>query len=207
MADALLVSVAPAPGSRKADLLAASRRLFSERGYASTSMRDLAEALDMRPASLYSHYRSKEDILWEIALDCARAFHKRVLPLAEAGSPPGDRLAAMLKAHVEVIIEWRDSAAIFFREWKHLEGQRREQYAALIHDYETAFVQLIEEGIARGEFQPLDSHLSAYAMLSSANWIHRWYQPGKSLSPEAIGEHISSLILSGLVLSSNTSAT
>ncbi|MDP5171731.1 MAG: TetR/AcrR family transcriptional regulator [Bacteroidia bacterium] len=184
--------------ARKEEILEAARKLMSERGYRATSMRDLAESLHIKPASLYSHYKSKEDMLWEIALRCARAFHEQVLPLAKGTKSASSRLHDMICAHVAVIIELREASAIFFREWRNLEGERKSTYAAYIREYESAFSAMIEEGIDSGEFRDLNPVFSTYSILSSANWVQRWYQPEKGVAPQLIARQIADQGLYGL---------
>ena len=114
----------PALSERKQQILHAARDLFSHKGYGAASMRDLAKAMDIKPASLYSHYDSKEDILWEIAIRAKEAFFQKVLPLAEREGDIEERLRSMLQAHVGVIIDNINASAIFFGEWKHLSDPR-----------------------------------------------------------------------------------
>lgn len=193
--------------ARKEEILAEARRLMSERGYVATSMRDLADALHIKPASLYSHYRSKEEMLWEIALGCARAFHEQVLPLASQGSSAALRLDLMLRKHVEVVIDLREASTIFFREWRHLESDRKSTYSRYIKEYEAAFMAVIEQGILMKEFRDVQPALATYTILSSANWVHRWYKPEGDSSAQEIAENISEINLRGLLRSSPTLLT
>lgn len=194
--------VAPAVSplsARKEEILAEARRLMSERGYVATSMRDLAEALEIKPASLYSHYRSKEEMLWEIALECARAFHEQVLPLASQSLSAAERLDQMIRKHVEVVIELREASTIFFREWRNLEDTRKNIYSRYIKEYEAGFMAVIEQGVLMKEFREVQPSFAAYTILSSANWVHRWFRPDRNTSAEAIAEEISEMNLRGLL--------
>lgn len=192
--------------ARKEEILAQARRLMSERGYVATSMRDLAEALEIKPASLYSHYRSKEEMLWEIALECARAFHEQVLPLASLSTSASERLGQMIRKHVEVVIELREASTIFFSEWRHLEPERKSIYSRYIKEYEAAFMAVIEQGVLMKEFREVQPAFAAYTILSSGNWVHRWFRPDRNTSAEEIAEEISEINLRGLLnsLSTNT---
>lgn len=190
--------------ARKEEILAAARRLMSERGYVGTSMRDLAEELEIKPASLYSHYRSKEEMLWEIALECARAFHQQVLPLASSSLSASERLDLMIRKHVEVVINLREASTIFFREWRNLEPGRKNKYSRYIKEYEAAFMEVIEQGINMKEFRNVQPAFAAYTILSSANWVHRWFRPDRNTKAEKIAEEISETNLRGLLNSIQT---
>ncbi|MDX1906223.1 MAG: TetR/AcrR family transcriptional regulator [Bacteroidia bacterium] len=187
------------PVSRKEEILRAAEKLFSRKGYEAASMRDLADELRLKPPSLYSHYPSKEDILWEIAIRCAQEFHARMLPLAaDESRNPDARLAAMVHMHIELIIENVDAAAIFFKEWRRLEEPKRSQYAEMIQIYEGAFTQVLRQGIETGLFRPVTPTFTTLMLLNTANWIHRWYYPGGSMSLADISEECTAFILAGL---------
>src|SRR3954451_20632928 len=113
--------------SRREELNRVAARLFAERGYAGTSLGDLAEALGMQKPSLYHHIASKEDLLWDVAQEGAAAFHA-----ALDGVPPADRPAERireaLRAHLAVVAAQLDVATVFVREWRFLTGERRERF-------------------------------------------------------------------------------
>jgi AcrR family transcriptional regulator len=184
--------------TRKLEILAEARKLFSRKGYEAASMRDLAEALGIKPASLYSHYDSKEEILWEIAQRCAREFHEAVLPAAAGPALPAERLDRMIRAHIEVVIRNQDASVIFFREWRHLHEPHRSEYAGSIAAYEEAFGSVLREGMAAGAFRPAPLRLSVHMLLASLNWVHRWYRPEGAMQVQDIQDSLSKLLLNGL---------
>lgn len=187
--------------SRKQEILQAARRLFSQKGFQNASMRDLAQALDIKPASLYSHYQSKDEILWEIAIRCAREFLETVLPIAKEKSSVQDRLDRMIRAHVAVIIRNLDASAIFFGEWTHLDEPRRSEYADLINRYESAFVTIIQDGMETGVFRTVKPRFITSMLIAALNWIHQWYRPDGEMTIEDIGNEASRFLLAGLSVS------
>ena len=184
---------------RKQEILEAAQQLFSQKGYNAASMRDVAKALDIKPASLYSHYDSKDDILWEIATRCANEFHVQVGPFANEEIPVQKRLEKMIKAHVRVIVKNINASAIFFHEWKHLNEPRRSEYAKSISDYQVLFRNLIKEGMDKQIFrEDLRPGFTTAMILSSVNWIHQWFKDGRGMNPDNIGEQAVNIILGGL---------
>src|SRR6266480_2957844 len=107
--------------TRKSELTRQAARLFAQKGYHGTSIGDLAEALGVQKGSLYAHIESKADLLWEVARDGAAAFHA-----APEEGPVIERIRATLRAHLRVVAEQLDVATVFVREWRYLEGERRE---------------------------------------------------------------------------------
>src|SRR5436190_5327769 len=164
--------------TRRHDLTRAAARLFAEKGYHGTSTADLADALGVQKSSLYAHIESKADLLWEVAREGAAAFHAALDAVPEDG-PVVERIRAALRAHLRVVSEQLDVATVFVREWRYLEGERREQFVAERRRYEERFRALFREGRESGELRTdLDDAAAALLALSSLNWASQWVQPG-----------------------------
>src|SRR3954468_23102908 len=111
--------------TRRDDLTRIAARLFAEKGYHGTSTADLAEAMGVQKGSLYAHIESKADLLWEVAREGSVAFHAGLDGVPDEG-PVVDRIRAALRAHLRVVSEQLDVATVFVREWRYLQGDRRE---------------------------------------------------------------------------------
>lgn len=172
--------------------------LFRERGYAGTSVRDIAQALNIQGGSLYAHVASKEDVLWSIVNRAADRFHTLVRPIAESNTPPATRLRDMIRAHVAVVTSSQRDAAVFLHEWRLLSPDRRAALAARRDAYEALFRQVIADGSAAGTFAPVEPRLTAMALLSSLNGIATWYRPDGPLTADAIADHHADLFLRAL---------
>jgi AcrR family transcriptional regulator len=183
---------------RRLQIEDAASELFRERGYAATSVRDIAQALNMQGGSLYAHMASKEDVLWSIVTRAADRFNAEVGPIAVASTAPADRLRDMIRAHVGVVTRIQKDAAVFLHEWRFLSSARRTEMAARRDAYEALFTQTIEDGIASGAFRPVDARLSAMAILSALNGIPTWFRPGGPLSPDQIADQQADLFLHAL---------
>src|SRR4051794_3314559 len=106
---------------RRQQIEEAASELFRERGYAATSVRDIAQALNLQGGSLYAHMASKEDVLWSIVTRAADRFNAEVGPIAaDETSSPSDRLREMIRAHVGVVTGMQKDAAVFLHEWRFL---------------------------------------------------------------------------------------
>ncbi len=184
--------------ARKQEILDAAKKLYSRKGYAASSMRDLAKSLGIKPASLYSHYQSKEEMLWEIAIRCTKEFHGYILPMVQEDRPVIDRLDRMLRGHLRMVIKNQDASAIFFHEWQHLEEPRRSAFAKQREIYEQAFIDVLNEGKQKGVFRDVHIRFSMFTLLSAINWVYRWYKPDGKMSIEEIEEEFSKLLIRGL---------
>jgi AcrR family transcriptional regulator len=174
--------------------------LFRERGYAATSIRDIAKALSVQGASLYSHVTSKEDVLWAI-VDRAASRFEAAADRAERDAQarrPGDSVeavTALVRAHVEVLTADVDEAGVFVHEWRALGPERRSAILARRDAYEARFRRHIEEGIAIGAFAMTDPAIASSALLSAINGVATWYDPNGRLPAGRIADHLVDLSL------------
>jgi AcrR family transcriptional regulator len=182
--------------TRRDDLTRIAARLFAEKGYHGTSTADLAEAMGVQKGSLYAHIESKADLLWEVAHDGAAAFHAALDAVPDEG-PVRDRIRGALRGHLRVVAEQLDVATVFTREWRYLEGERREQFVAERRRYEERIRALFREGRERGDLRSdLDDSTAALLALSAVNWAYTWLRAGADTDP--IGDLFAALLLEGM---------
>jgi AcrR family transcriptional regulator len=182
--------------ARRLELTRAAARLFAEKGYHGTSVGDLAEALGMQKGSLYTHIDSKADLLWDVAREGAEAFHAALDSIPEDG-PILERISAALRAHLRVVAEQLDIATVFVREWRYLEGERREQFLAERRRYEERVRALFREGRELGQLRTdLDDGTAALLTLSAANWAYTWLRPGADT--DELADRFTALLLDGM---------
>lgn len=184
--------------TRRQQIEDAASALFRERGYAQTSVRDIAQALSLQGGSLYAHVASKEDVLWSIVNRAADRFHAQVDPIAASRAPAPERLRQMIHAHVAVVTSGQRDAAVFLHEWRFLSVDRREQIAQRRDAYEGLFRRTIEGGVESTEFGTADPRLTAMAILSALNGIATWYRPDGPLTATQIADQYADLFLRAL---------
>jgi AcrR family transcriptional regulator len=187
-------------GARRREIDEVASELFHAHGYAATSVRDIARALDIQGASLYAHVASKEDVLWSIVDRAATAFEDAAeRALAETASDdPVERLAAIVEAHVETITSDPQRSSVFVTEWRHLSPDRRTEIGARRDAYERRLRDLIADGLAVGAFAAVDPAVAATFLLTALNGIATWYRPDGRLSADRIADHYVELALRSL---------
>ena len=164
-------------GARRNELTRQAARLFAEKGYHGTSIGDLAEAMGVQKGSLYAHIDSKADLLWDVARGGAAAFHA-ALDTVPDDVPSTEKIRLALRAHLGVVAEQLDVATVFIREWRYLEGERREEFLADRRRYEERFRGLFREGRELGALRTdLDEATATLLALSAANWAYTWITP------------------------------
>jgi AcrR family transcriptional regulator len=191
--------------TRKRQIEDVASELFRERGYAATSVRDIARALDIQGASLYSHVRSKEEVLWSIVDRAAERFENAAEQAEQATDQVGqasrgcvDRLRALVRAHVSVVTADPEYASVFAYEWKSLSGPHRAEMARRRDAYEARFRALIVEGITCRAFASVDPAMASAFLLTALNGIATWYRPDGRLSAARIADEFSGLAIRSL---------
>jgi len=186
------------PGPRRQQIEDAASALFRERGYAATSIRDIAQALHIQGPSLYAHVASKEDVLWSIVMRAADRFNSEVGPRASRDQAASERLRDMIRGHVAVVTSSQKDAAVFLHEWRFLSAERRVDIAQRRDAYEALFRNVIAEGTTMGDFRRVDARLTAMAILSALNGIATWYRPDGPLSADQIADQHADLFVHAL---------
>ncbi len=179
--------------ARRREIEDVASSLFRERGYAGTSVRDIARALDIQGASLYSHVSSKQDVLRTIVERMALRFEHAASDASktvegEAIASPADRLAALVGAHVEVVTDDLERATVFVHEWRSLDADSRTRMARRRDAYERRFRDVIADGLTDGSFAASDPVATAAFILTALNGLVAWYRPDGRLSPARIAE-------------------
>jgi AcrR family transcriptional regulator len=176
-------------------LLLAAVEAFAERGFHATTTRDIASRAGMSPAALYIHYRTKEELLYQIS----RVGHERsVRILTEAGNSavaPADRLAAAVRAFVRWHAERHTTARVVQYELSALAEEHYAEIVALRRRSEEILRGILEDGVAAGDFTVPDIRGTALAVLSLCIDVARWFRSGGTRTPEEIGELYAGLVL------------
>ncbi|MBX8466779.1 MULTISPECIES: TetR/AcrR family transcriptional regulator [unclassified Deinococcus] len=184
---------------RREQILDSASRLFSERGYHATSMRDLAGDLGMQGGSLYAHISSKEELLIEIVNQASRQFDEALFTLRAEAMPADQKLREAMYRHIRVVADNMDSATVFFHEWKHLSPEAYARVTGWRDTIDAFYRELITQGVQEGTLRAdLDIKMTSYLVLSAVNWAYTWYRPGGSLAPRDVAEQFADMLLGGL---------
>ncbi len=183
---------------RKLQITDTATTLFRQKGYAATSMRDLASAIGIEAASLYNHVRSKEELLHRICFGMAEAFFKARHQVESLHLAAPVKLRLAIEKHVEVITSHRDASAVFQHEWRHLSEPDLSVFISMRNEYEAYFSEIIRQGVAEGNFRATDEKLAVLSLLSSLNWLYDWYRPDGTLLPHEIAAHQAELFIYGI---------
>ncbi|MGH3311002.1 MAG: TetR/AcrR family transcriptional regulator [Streptomyces sp.] len=176
-------------------LLLGAVEAFAERGFHATTTRDIAGRAGMSPAALYIHYKTKEELLFQIS----KVGHERsVGVLAEAagsGGSDADRLARAVRSFVRWHAEHHTTARVVQYELAALGERHYEEIVALRRRSEEILRGVLESGDASGEFEVADIRGTTLAVMSLCIDVARWYSPTGRRTPEEIGTLYADLVL------------
>jgi AcrR family transcriptional regulator len=187
----------PDVGTRE-KILASAASLFHRRGFEATGMSDLADAVGIQKSSLYHHFESKQELLFEILSHTVETAMSGIQEIASSPLPAPERLQRAIRHHIVNLVEDLDNVACFVEEGKALEPPYREEYLRKRDAYEGEFRRILEEGIASGEFRKTDVRLAGFAVLGMCNWVVRWYNPEGPHNPEEIARNLADVAVMGL---------
>lgn len=174
-------------------------RLFAERGFHGTSMRDLGDELGLQGSSLYAHIGSKNELLVEIIEDGARHFQALADGVLASGHPPREQLRQLVRGHVRIVTANLDRAATLLNEGRHLPVADRARIVGMRDRYQDTFRQVLASGVANGDFRHgLDVDVTSTFVLSLLNALDRWFDPAGPRPPGAIAEMLDDFIVRGI---------
>ena len=192
--------MSPTKNSRRAELLDLAARLFAERGYVSTTVRDIADAAGILSGSLYHHFDSKESMADEILSGFLDELFGSYADIVARGLGPRETLEAVVVASFDSIHRRPAEVAIYQNEAKHLMQLPRFAY---LNDRNAEFRKLwngiLTDGVAAGVFRAdLDVELT-YRFIRDTVWVAvRWYNPEGALSADDVAKQYLGILLDGI---------
>jgi AcrR family transcriptional regulator len=185
--------------AREDQLLEVATRLFKEKGYHNTSMRDLADALGLQKASLYYYIESKEALLLRLLKRGSTLLGAEIDQIYAADLPPAEKLRRALENHAITVMEHLNLVSVYLQEYRSLPPQRLQEVLTMRQHYEQVLAQILEDGIASGDFRPVNVKMAVLGFLGMLNWTHQWFSPNGELSPQEIAAILADLALGGVV--------
>jgi AcrR family transcriptional regulator len=165
------------PGGSRDEMLDRAARLFAEKGYDASSIRDLAGEIAVRPSSLYHHFPGKDSILFEICYGFLRDFNLVVVPELRAERPPDEAIRAAIRAHILFSNRRWAHVVVSIRERRSLPADQQAAIKTLRRQYRDALASTIQRGRQLGVFSAPDAKLAAMAVLDMVNGLAQWFRP------------------------------
>ena len=183
------------------EILRTAARLFQQRGYDATSMNDVAASLKLSKGGLYHHFQSKDEILFEIMNHAMDITEERVLGPVRGIANPEERLRALIRLHIEVVLSPRDrEITVMLHENHPLPPALRRRINGRKKDYIHFLENLIAEIQGSRRSAPrVSPRAAAFALLGMINWIYQWYKPEGELQVQNLVPQFTDLLFGGLL--------
>lgn len=173
-------------------------QLFAEKGFAATSVREIAEAAGLTKAGLYYHIDEKGDLLRHLCEQSISEILERVREAVAGAEGPVAKLAAVIAEHAAYFIAQPHSLTVLNREMGHLAPAPRRDIMRLQRQYLDLIRALVREGQGQAVLKSGDDTVAAYALLSVLNGLDRWYDPKGAVPPRALVRQIETIFLTGM---------
>ncbi|MFT3932395.1 MAG: TetR/AcrR family transcriptional regulator [Chitinophagaceae bacterium] len=184
--------------TRKETIIETAARLFRERGYSATSMRDLAEQVGVEAASLYNHISSKAEILQELCYKVANKFMTHIDKVDAEDTSSIKKLEAILRFHIQQMVNHYEEVYVSDREWKHLTDPYLSNIQTQRRVYRQRIANIIEEGIRRNEIKKIDAPTAVLIMLHAVSGIESWHRSKQKITGEVLEENMIAILIGGL---------
>jgi AcrR family transcriptional regulator len=174
----------------------AAGRLFHEKGYSATTIRDIANAVGMRSGSPFYHFKTKHDMLRAVVLEGVGTINEAVAKEANSGKPPRATFEAMLRAHLDQLLgeQGRDFAATLLHESRHLDPGELAEVVALKDRYEAMWQKALRDLKGAGLIAD-DSGVARLFLMGALNWTVQWYRPDGPRNIAQIARQLARFVL------------
>ena len=181
------------------DILEAAAQVFREKGFHGASMSDIAEAVDLRKASLYHHVSSKQEILSELLDRALQILLERISAITVQNISADKKLKMMICEYLQILTENVDLAAVLLFEHRSLERRQQARHIPNRDKFESLWKGVLAEGVRTKLFKCDDPGLTTRALFGILNWTITWYRADGEKTIEQIADNYSKLLLNGLL--------
>lgn len=185
---------------REAQLLSIARRLFAEKGFDATSLRDIAEAAQITKAALYYYFPNKDALYERVVIESMDSLLAEVQVAVSRAPTPTQKVRAFLHASAAEMEQRRDQwVAGSNAFWQAGATGRRGLALKQRDEYEKLLRSCLEAGITSGELRPVDPAIAGRLLLSGLNQMSRWHRPGGRLKAGEVIDQYLDIVLLGLI--------
>lgn len=189
--------------TKRAQLLRAAATVFRDKGYASTTLNDVAKVFGTDRASLYYYVGSKEELFQECISNVLQENSEKAEAISKSGDRPRDRLISLITLLISSQQEHYPYLFVYVQEDMERVASAEALWATEMvestHRFERYFIETIAEGIKSGDFRnDLSPALIANSLFGMTQWTHRWWVPGEKYSVQDLVDTFVGVFFSGI---------
>lgn len=185
---------------RSKELMGVAGRLFRQRGYSATPLRDIATAAGILPGSLHYRFPSKESLLRTLMISGMERAIAEVRAAINENPDPVRAIRNAIRAHLRLLVEGDDAVYVLLYDFRSLTGDDRAAVVALRDSYEALWNGLLHSAAGAGLIKPdIDLHLVRHLLLGAINWTAQWYRADGKLSVDDIADQYLDVVFRGVL--------
>lgn len=188
-----------AVSTRKDEIIRVAANLFNERGYSAVSMRDIAQEVGIKAASLYNHIESKQELLSTIVMHLARKFTSGMDTIVATSDGPVEKIRSLIEMHIDITVNHSQALSSLNNDWMHLDEADLKAFVKMREDYEQNFREIIKQGIEKGAIKPRHPEVILFSILSTLRTLYLWYQKRGKLDVNILKKDMLAVLLEGIV--------
>lgn len=185
-------------GLVESQILEASAVLFAERGFAATSLQDIAEAVGVSRPALYHYVSSKDEILARLTDGLIVSAGEGIRVALREKLPADEQLPLLLRALLVPIAESPGRFRLLLTRDASIQTESRARLAELERTVARSLIGLVERGMGEGVFRRCEPRTAAFAVLGMINWVAWWYTPGGAQTIEQLSDGVIDMALASL---------
>ncbi|MEM9558432.1 MAG: TetR/AcrR family transcriptional regulator [Acidobacteriota bacterium] len=197
----------PFDDDRAGAIYRTAARMIYEKGFASTSMNEIAEAVDLTKPGLYYHVKGKKELLFAIMSFAMDRLDEEVVGPARLLEDPAERLRMIVRQHARLLTRETGALAILIDEVGGLSAEQREAITRRKREYFDFLRDALEALRVAGRLRVPNATSAAFSILGMVMWIARWFQPGGRLNGEDVADHVTETALGGVLNPSDPALT
>ncbi len=180
-------------------VLKTSAGVFAEKGYHSTSMRDISRATKMSLSGLYYYFKSKEELLFLIQDYCFSTVIDDCRRLLEGVDDPVRRLKLLIENHLNYFVNNMNEMKVLSHEANSISSDMFRKINTKKRQYVDLVVDLLGEIARENRVKGVDIKVATFSLFGMMNWIYNWYDPRKDVDVSGLSNNITRLFLGGFL--------
>ena len=181
------------------ELLDRAAELFAVRGFASTSLQDIADAAKVGRTTLYHYFRSKDDFLTALVEDVSVQPSRQLRAIREqSGIAPGEQLRLAVRTLLGWVLQRPFRFRVLVRDEMNLPAAILRKHEAAKRAVLDEISAIVDAGIAAGAFRPMPASVVALSLIGMCNWTAWWFNPKAKMTADEVGAMVSEMAVSAV---------
>jgi len=187
-------------GNREREIIDAAVEIFHAKGYAATSVDDVANVVGILKGSLYYYMDSKEDLLLRIVEEVHEEVEELMIAaVADKERPPLERIGDYVRALVDYNARNAKRVRVYYHDYDQLSEERLASVRKRRRANEQTIIGVLKEAKKAGEIPAkMNERLAAKTLFATIIWTYTWFKPGGAVSGKELGEFCAEFVLNGL---------